>query len=120
MKYFFLFFSRDNVITIWDVTAPAHFAKTPRKLPRFLPKMTLRGPDSFLLVSNLWINRVEYSVQKYLVMTRTGQLKALHAKSAPYYWINPRGNADQEMNLVIPRYYLKKHYFFKEIEANHS
>ena len=65
--------------------------------------MNLRGPDSFLFVGNLWANKINYNLPKYVVMTRTGQSKVLHG-TPPHFWLNARGTADQEMTLVIPRY----------------
>jgi len=95
-------FSRENSINLWDIMVPSHYVKTPKKLPRFVPKMSLRGPDSCPLFEGiLWPNRVAYGWRKFIVMTRSGKSKVLH-NTGPYSWQPVRGS-DQDMTLVIPR-----------------
>jgi len=95
-------FCRDNSINLWNITVPDHFPRTPEKLPRFIPKCSLRGPDSCpLFVGTLCQNKFFFGERKIVLLTRLGKARNMFDKS-PFTWRPTRGR-DQEMTLVIPR-----------------
>jgi len=95
-------FCRDNSINLWNITVPDHFPRNPGKLPRFIPKCSLRGPDSCpLFVGTLCQNKFFFDERKIMLMTRLGKSRNMFDKS-PFTWRPTRGR-DQEMTLVMPR-----------------
>ena len=91
-------FSHDNSIVLWDIQIPERYPKVPKKLPRFLPRATLKGPESMLLMGALWPNKFGFWMKKLVVMTKTGKTQVLQAKHPWTPWTNNRG--DYEMTLV--------------------
>lgn len=96
--------SGDNSICIWSIEVPEHFARSARKLPRFLPAFNLKGPDSILFMATLWPNNFFPWIKKMIVTTRNGRTKVLHnaTNDRPRLdqctWISPKG--DQGMSLI--------------------
>ncbi len=66
-------FSRENIITLWKITVPSHFEKSPSKLPRFVPHLTLTGPTSMIYLGSLWPNRMFHWMKKLVVVTTDGR-----------------------------------------------
>jgi len=112
-------FCRDNSINLWNITVPDHFPRTPGKLPRFIPKCSLRGPDSCpLFVGTLCQNKFFFDERKIVLMTRLGKARNMFDKS-PFTWRPTRGR-DQEMTLVIPREENGEHEICKNVSINYG
>jgi len=112
-------FCRDNSINLWNITVPDHFPRTPGKLPRFIPKCSLRGPDSCpLFVGTLCQNKFFFDERKIVLITRLGKARNMFDKS-PFTWRPTRGR-DQEMALVVPREEKAEQEICKNVSINYG